>query len=540
MNLLKLNKPDYYFYFIVWILFYILNRFSPFTGDDYWYKFIFDVDLDKFRPILSIEDAIHSQVIAYMEKNGRFIVHSLTAYFCGVLGVSLFRICNSVIFVLMLAGIVKLLRLECGFHKSDKYLVLVLLIIFMPYPGQIFLGTIAMCINYLWTACSIIYLMILYRQLEVGKSSYNWIGKLFIGALAFIVGSLQESFTIAISAAFFIYYCFHKKRFSGNVRWMVIGFWAGTAVVTLAPGNFVRLDAVNSVELFSGGMKYISNFCYVFFQTKLLIIIILILTVLMFKNKNAFKEFCRTNSLYFMIIFFDILLASVVYSGERQLTCIELFSLIILMKLWYIFIKPWISPNYEVILTTILCVGLCIVYIPVYRYRAYAFKAYEYLNHCKVTDAVLENCNFQSDMRFLKSNYLSRRYTYNLEFEDWVYWGYSVFRTNGEDSRYVSALLPASIETMLERYTKYNKDGIYFDDKNYIYLFRAPVNNPINKCYVLSEPLSSFGKIRNWLFKKEQTLKIDVTEKLGFFSNAGYIYYVLYQSDYKVLGLSIQ
>lgn len=124
-----------------------------------------------------------------MTHNGRFIVHTLTAYFCGKLGVEWFRIINSLIFVLFVCGVLRLIRSEFGKRNTDKYIIAFVIFLFMPCPGMIWLGSIAMCINYLWCACAITYFIIIYKAIAENKRTYSVVTKIifFLGAYLLVV-----------------------------------------------------------------------------------------------------------------------------------------------------------------------------------------------------------------------------------------------------------------------------------------------------------------------------------------------------------------
>ena len=87
-QLLILFKKHYIIFFIIGICFYLLNQFSPFISDDYFYTFI----KGSKRPIESLNDAIKSQMYDYFHYNGRFIIHVIIQYYCGVLGIQIFQI----------------------------------------------------------------------------------------------------------------------------------------------------------------------------------------------------------------------------------------------------------------------------------------------------------------------------------------------------------------------------------------------------------------------------------------------------------------
>ena len=268
---MKLQKSDYIFGVIVLIAFYFLNRLSLSIGDDYWYSFVYDDVSDSYRRIDSFSDALNSQIGAYFSHNGRLIVHTVVSYFCGVLGETLFQIVNTIVFVLLCIGLVKLIRDEFGYLKNDKYVVVFGAFVLLPCPGTILLGSIAMCVNYLWVACATIYFILFYRSIVSGSLSNGLFVKTFCFTIALLYGSLQESFTVGVTFALFLYYCFHINKLRGNELWIVLGLILGSSLVVLSPGNFVRLEQVDS----SGGLlKNISNLLLAIWNSKTFILMV--------------------------------------------------------------------------------------------------------------------------------------------------------------------------------------------------------------------------------------------------------------------------
>ena len=206
MNKVNYEYKKLIFFSLLFLVFYMLDRFSPFIADDYAYKFFYDENIGGLSIVNSILDAVKFQANDYMTHNGRFIVHTLTAYFCGKLGVEWFRIINSFIFILLVYGVLNLIRSEFGIRKIDKYIIAFVLFMFLPCPGMIIFGSIAMCINYLWTACAITYFIILFENVVKRKNACNnVVVKILYFIVALLVGSLQESFSLGISAALFFF-----------------------------------------------------------------------------------------------------------------------------------------------------------------------------------------------------------------------------------------------------------------------------------------------------------------------------------------------
>lgn len=537
MKIGNLSKTDWYFYLVVFIAFYLLNRYSYLGGDDYWYSFISDGN-GNLKPINSLQDAIASQIGDYMTHSGRFVVHTLVCYFCGVLGMGIFKILNSIIFVCLNIGILKLIRREFGSQSADKYLILFLLFVCIPYPGQTLLSSIAMCINYLWTACAVVYFMLLYDKVKNGEVVDKLYLRILLFFTALVIGSLQESFTIGISGALFVYYCFHIKEFKGNIGWLVVGFWIGTVIAVLAPGNYVRIETdpqeSNAIFTMTRFIKYL------LVDAHLLSALLLILTTVLLKNKKKYKDFLQKNIVYILTVAFNLVVVFLICTGERQFFCIALFASIILLKLLYGYWNVFVT-KYRLAIKTILCVILLAIYVPVYGYRKACHDSYQELYTAMVYNHILINESNIQTLRELNKEYLSRRYTFQNKFEeDWIYTGFSLIKTNGADLFFVKAILPDSPDRIVDDFNIHNKNGIYHNKEKNYYIIGEETAKSLKKCKALSGPTTIFGKLRNKVLGINNLYKMDVTSLLRPFEYQGQLYYIFHEPDYEVFDLLVE
>lgn len=541
MNTTNFNKSDYIFLLIVFIGFYLLYRFSLFTSDDYYYSFIGGISggiNGEYIPVDSLTDAIKSNIYDYMHWNGRFIVHTLTSYFCVVVGIDVFRILNSIVFVLLVVGLIKLIRSEFAYNKTDKFIILFLLFILMPEPGFILLGHIAMVVNYLWTSCAIVYFILLYNKIKDAKN-YNLGINITLLLTGLIIGSLQESFTIGVSGALFFYYCFNLKKFKGSVAWLVIGFWIGTCIVTLAPGNFVRLGLSTEGERFSGLIKYVTQFGYLIIDSKLLLISLIASVIFYFKDKSSFIIFLRKNYFYYLAILFNGLIVTIVYMGKRQLTCIELFSMILIIKMLYSYYFKFIE-NKSTIINIVISAVLVLLYFPIYKDREINYIRYENLHKKEPKNGVIVDKDFVEKARYIKERKIT--YNYNIysteDFTTFILNGISLMKSKGENINLITAILPISPDEIESKFGNNNAKYIY-DKENLAYYFRCSKDNTIDNIYYLGESTTMLGKIRNKLFSIGLS-RINITERIIKFQTADYNYYVYYDQGHKIHDFEIE
>lgn len=529
MHSTQFKKSDYLFLFIVFVGFYLLYQYSLFIEDDYNYHFIGGMSggiNEEYIPVNSMGDAIKSQLHDYMHWNGRFLVHTLTSYFCGMEYLTLFRVLNSIVFVLLIAGLIKLIRSEFGYNSTDKYIILFLLFVFMPEPGYIFLGHIAATVNYLWSSCAIIYFLLLYNRIKDKKYSTGInIIFLFIGI---IIGSLQESFTIGISGALFFYYCFHIREFRGSAAWLVAGFWLGTCIVTLAPGNFERLQnddgLINSQKSgMIGLIKYASQFARLLFDSKVLLICIIISVISYIKNKEFTKKFIQKNYLYYYSILLNGVIVTIVYTGVRQLTCIELFSMIVLTKLVYSYVTESIKQKSKIINIALSVILVC-MYIPIIQNRKLYSTIYTNLQNQEPHNRIIIDKDLiEKNRDVIKKNFIIRYISYAPCLN--VLRGLSLWKTDGKDSNAITAILPISPEAIQQKFSDDKQSRYIYDQKNSCYYFRCPQDKVIDNVYFIAQPTTIPGKIRNKLLNKSSN-KVFRDYYMGHFQYAGYNYYI--------------
>lgn len=550
MNITNFKKSDYIFLLIVFIGFYLLYRFSISTNDDNVYLFIAGMSggVDgQYIPVDSFKDAVLSQKYDYMYANGRVIIHALTSYFLGVVGLDIFRILNSIVFVLLLLGLIKLLRSEFGYNRTDKYIILFLLFFLMPDIKGIFLGHVAFVMNYLWTACAIVYFIILYRKIKYSVQ-FKTIVNILLFIVGLLIGSLQESFSIGISGALFIYYCFNFKEFKGSIIWLVIGFWIGTCIVTLAPGNFLKLESYPIGRRFDGLIKYVSNLGYLICNSKLSVISIILMIITYLSNKNEFKNFIKKNQLFLLSNIFNGIIVIITYAGERQLTSIELFSLILIIKLLYINSAAAIE-RHTIIINTVIIISILCIYPFVYKYRKLNYNKYENFSNRPVIGGTIVDKDYLSINKYLNDRSISKYYVgYTGTFIN-TEWGQSLLRTKGRDLEYVKLILPIDKYELEELFDKRgiteskniyvnNEDYEYIHDSNDIYYFRVPQDNEIVSLKYVATP-KLLGKLRSYIFNTPYTQLETINSTTTYIYN-NYRYYIMDPNPNTIIKLDVK
>lgn len=525
-------KKDIYFILIVFIVFYLLYRFSPFILDDYAYSFIGGMSNGingKFYKIESLNDIITSQIQDYMRWNGRFIIHSITSYFCSIGNIEIFRILNSIIFCFLLIGIIILLRAEYGFRKTDKYIILFSLIIITPASGQIYFAHIAYVINYLWTSCAIIYFIILLNKIK--EKSYSILINILLFAIGIITGSLQESFTIGISGALFIYYCFNLKKFTGSIRWIVIGFWIGTCIVVGAPGNISRAIGNTAVLRFSGWKIFAFNFIHLILDSRLFFLCIILSIYQYIKNKTQFILFIKHNYLYYLAIIFNGITVIIVYTGLRQLACIELMSLILNLKIVYTF-YPAIS-KYSRPINIITSSILILTFIVLYHYRQIYYQSLNSFQNKEIRNGLLVDKEFLKLEQYLSTKPFISDYTAYTSFRAKYNWGgLSRYRSDGKNINLITGVSPLNTKEIISKFGQDTISTYVYDKENKVFYLRLDKNKKVNQVISKSEPTKILGKIRQIIFKDSKyNTFISNLKDMSHFEEGIYSYYIMYSDN---------
>ena len=511
----RLTVNDYVFLLVAGVLFYLLNRLTPFPWhDDIMYQYIGGMGggIDgNYEQVRNLKDVITSQLFDYQHSNGRFIVHAIVQCFCALWGMEAFRVVNVCVFLLLCVGMMKILRLQFASRPLDKYLIVFALFFLLPTPGGTFLGIIAYAINYLWTACAVIWVAYLYLNLQRGSITLSVPLKIAVFLGAAIVGSLQESFTIGVSGALFFYYCFNFKKLRGDVAWLVIGFWVGTCFAVFAPANFVRLDKMDSNARFSALVSSLSRFAHAILEAKALPLLIVVLVVYGIRSWNSCWEFIRTQTFWLLGIAINVLFIGLMaYTGARQLTAPDLFSILVLLQLSYHLFAPVLQRRGKVIsILAVVLIGM--LYVPVYQSR---------LEEKGVSDEVLKraedfkgeifvNTDCETYMAKCKNRYLPSNYnSFPLSFVGkWGKHVLSCYATRGANIRQIKAVLPQTTDYIIghcipEHEIQENVYQLTLSENNYLAVVRIPASVDIAQVEMIAwmEPFKLLGKLRDKVF----------------------------------------
>ena len=329
------------FLLIIGSLFYLMNMYTPICGDDYLYSFyLTPVAAKSFfegasigfeQKISSFTDVIFSQYNHYFYVNGRTIPHILEQSFAGLWGENCFNLINVFAF-LLLNMLVIWISGKRNLTKFGYWVAAVFFIWFLlPCPVDLFL-LMSGALNYTWSAVLCLAFLLVYtkvRQME----RVNWGVAFLLFLLGVISGWTHESLVVGISGALFIIYCvqYNKRRPKSPEVILVVGFWLGTVLLCLSPAargraSFDHPSIWETFLLIIGELRafYVLLFLlvYTFFREK------------RNNNNHTLRKFFYDNQLYFYVILIELVFSLVIgFRNVRQLFGIELFSVVILIKL---------------------------------------------------------------------------------------------------------------------------------------------------------------------------------------------------------------
>lgn len=439
-----------FYYFVVSLFFYMFVSQYVNVLEDLYYVFRYDVPTKSYVPIESITDVIRAQCHDYMKVNGRFLIHVVVQYLCSMSWtIQIFFIISSIFFSLLVHGISRIIKKHgLYYQESDKFVITALILLLVPVIGRTFLGHISFVLNYLWVSTIFVWTY-LFISSNINKSNI-WISISFF-FLALIVGCLQESFSIPVSAFLFFYSILNYKKLNLANKIVIIGFFIGTAICVLAPGNFARMsvDYLTSSDA-KGIHKWIGNFISIVKTVPVFdIFVVLNVLLILFKRNEYLNFICQYKYVYLMIcvsLFFPVFVA---FTASHQFCFMSLLIvyLIVEMTKYFDFLSTRVKKG---IWCCVLMSILLVIYIPSYFYRQEV---------CTAWNEMIESAKNTHDGYVRADNLYSL--THRLGgtiYEDFTNFSYaqlhldcckhdeiiSAYATAGKDLNHVKTIIPAS------------------------------------------------------------------------------------------------
>ena len=235
------------------VAFMVMNVLTTFKEDD----LAFSLVEGSWEPVRSLLDVVRSHAHQFMDANGR-TANLVAAVFCGLLGKTVFNVCNTLVFCLM----AHLLSLLVTGRRSLLVLALFLAVVgtCYPVPGETMLWLDGSC-NYMW-AITLSLLLTWYLLREHGRE-LGWGRGVLLLLAAAVAGSFNEATSFGFFLGWCLYYAFNRLRFNRRALVVLAGYLLGIAVIVASPGAWARA-ASGDIVINMGLGELMSSRWYIF------------------------------------------------------------------------------------------------------------------------------------------------------------------------------------------------------------------------------------------------------------------------------------
>lgn len=330
----RTNLILFIFVIIGTVLFYLQDQWLIRDIDDFSFSTINEYTVGDdgsqyvahVNPVTSLGDAINSQKVAYVEYNGRFIIHTLSQWFNGTKSTGFVALFNSVFWAILLACFVLLSYGRERLSVSRLVIAFAVLWLLMPNALVMMTGAITAAADYLWTGAANLFILLLFSKICHRERALPLLSTIGVAVVALVVGAMQESFSIGIAAGLVVYALLHRKRLS-RAAWVLIAFYIiGTLLITLAPANFKRSDSLG---------HFIRWYVFIDLLRVPVVSLTLLFTVItLFLRPGVVIDVFKRNTVILIAILVNLAFAVLIaYTGPWQLTCISLLCAILLLQM---------------------------------------------------------------------------------------------------------------------------------------------------------------------------------------------------------------
>lgn len=458
------------------IAFYMLDRYSFSTYDDCHYCFIVKPTAENYlsmvdddyhpQPIETFNDVLESQKNFYVNSNGRFLVHVVAQTCCSFMSRSQFAIINSLVFIVFLYLFTLSITPKTSPSLREgrgRFLHISIFSIWFLFATKdaVFWGNIANVTNYLWVSVPVLWLILSIERRET-----------FIPLLSsLITASLQESFTIGLSVALGIYYLTNRELLKEKYHKAVItGFAIGAALCIFAPGNFNRVAEYRELSF---------SFLLYLLLTPSFVLLAISLLYGAIKKREETINFLKDNQIWFTTIIVSILFNFfIAFTNRPQITVINVFSLILLLRLWLpklsTLITPPSSPLSSLIPHLSSLLLITITFIPVYQMRKQMHTAFNaMLDDARHTEnGIVVAKDYEHLAYVVENNPLMKYYVSSFMFvgNDLCKKQFSIWLTKGRNNliRTYLPMKPTEIEAFCTEKNKVGKNVFLLPDDYYV------------------------------------------------------------------------
>lgn len=230
-------------------VFLLMNFYTTVKEDDLFHSMIGG---GSGRPINSLLDVLRSWVEYYRYDARTANLISFT--FNGILGKTVFNICNTLVFGLMAH---LLSRLATGRNSAMALVMLfTYMVTAMPVPGETLLWATG-SFNYMWAftaALLFIAYLLWHRDARIG-----WPKALVVLLLSLLAGGINEGTTFGVFGGLVLYFLLHRDRVDRAVVIAMTGYLLGVLLLLTCPGAWDR--ASSEVAHDAGAMSLLATRC---------------------------------------------------------------------------------------------------------------------------------------------------------------------------------------------------------------------------------------------------------------------------------------
>lgn len=375
-----IDYPSCFVIIIASVFCFIGSYYYEPISDELAYRFFLDETYGtKFydRTINTVWDAMASQTNEYFNHSGRFLVHTITQIFSGILGRTWFSICNAFVFSITIIALA--LRIK-GLSNDKRFLFTCLLsIVFLfIFPGYR-LFPIALSLNYLWPL-PIILLFLQEFKKELSILSLRGGRTVYLSLLGLFAGATQEVYIVPIGALTFciivIRICQHRKL-NLNIILLCLLFWVGSLTVCLAPGTLKRGSGLTCYAL----SYFYSTIMMISEQPLFITAVVLFVFYAVFKRRVLYKFRYQI-----LLVVISLIFGIFAHTTDQSFSGLEFFSLLFLIKAFVIFNHGRGSSGKKItMLLSAICLFILLVYQSLVRYE---YFKYYVRNHKIVCDYI--------------------------------------------------------------------------------------------------------------------------------------------------------
>lgn len=294
--------------------------------------YMFGLD-DTAQPIETLSDVVRSQVYHYNHWHGRALVTGVEQFFSGVSSPEVFYPINCMMIIAMLC------MFTCyaiGRKRLWSLWAWAAALIFFLFgtPGDAdILTSINLSTNYVWPTVMALGALILQRHYSNTTVKGRWISAVSLAITGWVCGWSHEGICVAVSAMFCFYYLANRNKIATLGFCVASGYWLGTLCLLAAPGNLVR-GGFRMMENIDGnyGLRLVEAIRSLFYSNTIWILAIIVVIMLL-RHRHALTTFVKRN--VYLVIGFAVamMFALTFFSVEHTYFFVDVFSMIIMIRL---------------------------------------------------------------------------------------------------------------------------------------------------------------------------------------------------------------